>query len=82
MERFSKVRQRGPPDRHSPRISNTAEPKGTSHHDHHLLCFAAVALFVAVIGWGMILELADRAPPATDDADDVLLAQAIALTVF
>jgi hypothetical protein len=46
------------------------------------IVLAAGALFVAVIGCGMILDLADGFPPATDDADDMLIAQAIALSVF
>jgi hypothetical protein len=40
-----------------------------------------VRLFVAVIGCWMILDLADGAPPATDDKD-MAIAQAIALSVF
>ena len=46
------------------------------------IVFAVGALFIAVFGCGMILDLAGRAPPATDDTDDLLIAQAIALSVF
>jgi hypothetical protein len=46
------------------------------------IVLAAGALFVAVIGCGMVLDLADGVPPATDNANDMQMAEAIALSVF